>query len=95
MHQGGVADGAEDGLHAVVHRQHEAGGELLQLAPGVHEGGRVGQELEAGHDGEELGDDRVERILGMVVKVGLSDVLGHPGEHVGRGLEGHALRRCA
>ena len=91
MHQGRVADGAEDGLHAVVHRQHEAGGQLLQLAPRVHERGGVGQELEARHDGEELVDDRVERLVRMVSPVRLGDVLGHPDEHVGRRLERHAL----
>ena len=48
--EGGVLDGVEDGLHGVADGQDEAGGELAQLAAGVHEGGGVGQELEARHE---------------------------------------------
>ena len=43
----GVLDGLEDGLHGVADGQDEAGGELAQLAAGVHQRGAVGQELEA------------------------------------------------
>ena len=52
--QGGVLDRLEDAVHRVLDRQHEAGGELLQLAPGVHQRGGVGQELEVGHQPVEL-----------------------------------------
>ena len=40
----------ENFLHGIAHRQHEAGGELLQFPPGVHERGRVGKEIEVGHE---------------------------------------------
>ena len=43
--QGGVLDGVEDALDGVLDGQDEAGGELAQLAAGVHQGRGVGQEL--------------------------------------------------
>ena len=46
---GGELDGIEDLFDGVAHRQDEAGGELAQLAGGVHQGGGVGQEAPAGH----------------------------------------------
>ncbi|WDT81397.1 MAG: hypothetical protein MPW14_06545 [Candidatus Manganitrophus sp.] len=36
-------DRLEDRLHRIFHRQHEAGGELLQVAAGIHQGGEFGK----------------------------------------------------
>ena len=91
MHQRRILQRAEDRIHGVLDRQDEAGRELLQLAPGVHEGRGVGQELEAGHQLEELLDHGVDVGRRVVGQLGLGDVLGHPGEHVGGRLEGQAL----
>ena len=47
--QGGIAQGAENALHAVLDRQHEAGRQLPQAPAGIHQGRGVGQEFELGH----------------------------------------------
>jgi len=50
LHQGHITEGSKDGLHAIFHGQHEARRELPQGCPGVHQGRRIGQEVEAGQE---------------------------------------------
>jgi hypothetical protein len=82
-----VFEGLVDGGKVVFHRQHEARRELLQLAPGVHQGRRVGHEASREHDLEEL-------LLGLLVEsscflargqeteLTLGDVAHYAPEHV-------------
>src|SRR5665648_609959 len=74
--EGGVLDGLEDGLHGVADGEHEAGRELAQLAAGVHEGGAVGEELEAGHELVEGGLPLFDGGGGVVQTLGLRDGAG-------------------
>jgi hypothetical protein len=85
--EGGVLDRLEDGLHGIAHGEDEAGGELAQLAAGVHERRAVGEELQARHE-------LVEGLLplldgggGVVQALGLGDGARDAPEHLLRGLE--------
>ena len=49
-----ILDGVKNLFHAVADGQDKAGGELSERTPRVHERGGVGQELEAGHELEEV-----------------------------------------
>ena len=72
VHQGAVAHGREDAVHGVVHRQHEAGGELAEIRAGVHQAGRVGQEVE--------GVDHAEEAVAQPLEIG--EIAVHPGHRV-------------
>ena len=67
--------------------QHEAGGELAELAAGVHEGGGVGQELEARHELVEGLLPLLDRGGGVVEALGLGDGARDAPEHLLGGLE--------
>ncbi|MPN29490.1 hypothetical protein SDC9_176943 [bioreactor metagenome] len=54
MDQRGVLDRLEDGLHAVLHGQHEAGRELAERAAGVHQRRRIWQKAQRGHQLKKL-----------------------------------------
>ena len=41
--------GVEDRIERIVDGKHKAGGELLEVAAGVHQGGRIGKEVERRH----------------------------------------------
>ena len=75
-------------LHGVLHRQHEAGGELPKLAAGVHQGRGVGHKGQARHHLVEFPGGSGHVRGGVVVLVHGSDGVGHPPEHVRRGF-GH------
>ena len=76
--QGGVLDGVEDVLHGVLHRKHEAGRELSQRTAGVHEGGGVGEKVQAGHQViKEFGRGR-HIGLGVEARIGCGDRVRHP-----------------
>ena len=77
----GVFDGREDFLHGVAHRQHETGGELLQLAARVHERRGVGQEVPAGKHVVVAVAPDVGGLAGLRHRgVGGLEVLHEPGE---------------
>ena len=38
-----------NGSHGVFDREDETGGELLEASPGIHQCGRIGKKIEAGH----------------------------------------------
>ena len=38
-----------DGGQGIFDRKDETGGELLQASPGIHQCGRIGKKIEAGH----------------------------------------------
>ena len=79
-----MLDPVEDGFQRILDGQHEAGGELLQVAARVHERGRVGQELQpAHHVVERLGHVRKVFLAVRVSAFGFGDVAGHPAEHPG------------
>jgi len=80
--ESGVLDGLEDGLHGVADGEYEAGRELAQLAAGVHEGGAVGEELEAGHELVEGGLPLFDGGGGVVQTLGLRDGAGDAPEHL-------------
>src|SRR5262249_57568500 len=52
---GGGGEGVEEGGGGGVGGDHEARGELAERPAGVHQGGRVGQELERRHHALERG----------------------------------------
>ena len=89
--QGGLLDGVEDGFDVVLDGQDEAGGELAQLAAGVHQGGGVGHEAQARHHLIKLFGDGVHVGLGVVVPVDGGDGLRHAAEHLLGRLRGLAL----
>ena len=74
--EGGVLDGLEDRVHGVADGKHEARRELAELAPGVHERGAVGQELEVGHQPVERVLPLLDRGGGVVEAFGLGDGVG-------------------
>ena len=92
MNQGGLPYPVKDGFQGIVHRQHKAGGKLLQLPAGVHQGGGVGHKLQTPHH-------IIELLLGglpfplraVVVQVGLGQVAGDPAKHPVRVFEDIAL----
>ena len=49
MDQSGILYGIKDLIHAVLHRQDEAGGKLSQRTSGIHQSGGVWQEAQVGH----------------------------------------------
>ena len=82
MNQGRLPHRGKNGLQGVFHGQDEAGGKLLKLPAGVHQGGRVGQQLQAPHGLIELFFGGLPLLRGSaVVQVGLGQVNGHPAEH--------------
>ena len=83
--EGGVTYRAEDGLHRVFHRQHEARRQLLQLAAGVHQRGRVREEVERRHELVEVARHPATPASSAPTRTGGGDVLGDADEHV-RGL---------
>jgi hypothetical protein len=89
--QRSVLDGVEDVLHGVGHRQHEAGGELAQGAARVHEGGGVGQEVQADHQLIKLLGRGHHVRLGIKAAVTLGHSVGHPAEQAVHGLGGLSL----
>ena len=87
----GVFQGFEDAFHGVFHGQHETGRELSQAAPGVHQGGRVGQKLQVGHQAIEGLGRLFDISLRIVPGFRLGDVPGHAVEHVHGRLDGFAV----
>ncbi len=81
--QRGLLDRLENPLHRVVDGQYEAGRELAQLAPGVHQRWRVGQKLEGGHHPEKILFQGGRVVAGPDLGLGGGDGLGHPLEHLG------------
>ena len=79
-------------LEVVVHRQDEAGRQLAVGAPGVHERGRVGQELERGHAAPRSAPPRRPRSAG---RLRLGHRRGDAAEHARRRLHRRARRRRA
>ena len=78
--EGGLLDGLEDILHTVLHRQHKTGGQLPQGTARIHQGGRVGQKFQAGHQFIELLLQPLDVRLRLIIQVGGGDSLGHPAE---------------
>ena len=72
VHQGAVAHRREDAVHGVVHRQDEAGAQLAEVRAGVHQAGRVGQEIE--------GVDHAEEPVAQPFEIG--EITVHPGHRV-------------
>ena len=82
VNQRRLLDLVEDFVQRIVHRQHEAGRQLLQLAPGVHQRRRVGHQLQAAHGlVEPLFGGLALRFAGAVAQIGLRQIAGHPAEH--------------
>ena len=75
-------------LHGIGHRQHVAGGELLQVAAGVHQGRGVGQEIEIRHQAVEFGAAQVRSLAGLGYRgVDLLQV-AHEAHEIGFALRG-------
>ena len=92
VNQGGLPHPVKDGFQGIVHRQHKAGGKLLQLPAGVHQRGGVGHKLQTPHHSVELLLGGLPLLLRrVVVEVGLGQVAGHPPKHPVRILEDVAL----
>jgi hypothetical protein len=95
--EGGGTEGVEDALVLVVDDgvgdgEDEAGEVLAEASPGVHEGGRVGQEVEGGHHAiEAAGAVLKAGVVGAVEAFGESDVDGDAPEHFLGGLGGAAV----
>ena len=86
-----LLDRLEDGVHTVLHRQHEAGRELAEGPAGVHQGGGVGQKVKVGH--HLIKALFGLRDVGLPVKglVRLGDRPGDPVEHPLQVLDGLAV----
>ena len=91
MDESGVLDGLEDGCHRVFDGKHKAGGELLELSSGVHEGGRVGEELQAGDEAVEVA--RLSFHIGprVIALAGRGDVPSNAPEHLPRLFERYPI----
>src|ERR1051325_3943294 len=89
---GGPAHRLEHAGRGVVDRDHEAGGELAEWPTGVHQSGRVGQELERRHHAFEGVACRGD-LPGRVAHRGLggTDVVGDATEQAVGGLDDDAL----
>src|SRR3989304_3648123 len=89
------AQRAEDPLDRVLHGEDEAGAELAERRPRVHQGGRVREEIERG---EEAGKASLP-VVGLVRRpqeeLRLGDGPGHPEEQLLRGLDHPAGRIAA
>ena len=75
-----LLDGLENILHAVRHRQDEAGGKLPQRPTGVHQRGGIGQEFQLGHHPVEFLLQRRHIRLRLILEIGGGDGPGHPAE---------------
>ena len=91
VNQGGLLDRLKNGLHAVGHRQHEAGGQLAERPARVHQGRGVGQEFQAGHQAIELLLHRSQIDAGFVGLVRRGNGFGHPAEQLLHRFGGPAL----
>ncbi len=91
LDEGHVAEGAEDGLHAVFDGKDEAGRQLAERGAGVHERGGVGEEAEGGEEGEEALGPFFRFGWGRPVEFGLGDGAGDSFEELGRGFGGAAV----
>jgi hypothetical protein len=80
LDQGHELERAEDTLDAVFHRQHEAGAQLSLRRAGVHERGRIGEEVEPKH-GLPKRLFPAGRFAGASERrLGLGDAVGHAPE---------------
>ena len=84
MDHGRIVQGSEDGLHAVFHRQNEAGRQLTEAPAGIHQGGGIGEKAEFGHEIVE----GVFHLPGLFFSAEgqfcLGDVAGDPAKHLVR-----------
>jgi len=62
---GGVFDGIKDAVDGILHGQHKTCGQLAQGAARIHQGGRVGDEIEGRHESEEA----VSRLLDLLLSL--------------------------
>ncbi len=92
MNNGRIFQRVENALHAVFDGQHKTSRQLPQAPAGIHQGGRVGQELEIRHQGIELLGDFLDVGVLVVFFLRLGDVPGHPVKHLGRRLLDPAIR---
>ncbi len=71
----------ENRLHGVVHGEDEAGGKLPQFFSGVHQGGRVGEEIKTVHELEKFVFYSFNVILRFIIKLRRGDGTRHAAEH--------------
>ena len=92
LHQGSLFGRLHDALHAVLQTYDEAGGEGPCACAGVHERGRIGDVLQAGHGTVVLLFPVGHVRLGIVEGLGLGNGLGDAAAHVRpRALDGVAI----
>ncbi len=79
-----LLDGVEDRFQRILDRQDKAGGQLLEVAPRVHERRRVGQKVQPGHHAEKgFGPTTDGFGRGPTVPaLGLGDIVRDPPEHL-------------
>src|SRR5262249_22273203 len=88
----GFAQGPEYAVHRIFDGQHEAGRQLSEIPPGVHQGWRVWEELQTGHDLKEFRFGRLCIVERAVAEVGRSYALRDPPKHLLGRLDDVALR---
>ena len=83
---GRVFDRIKNFFNGVAHRQHKAGRKLPQISARIHERGRIGQKLPAGHEVIEIARQHVALAGGLVVLGFLGgNARCHPPEKITRG----------
>jgi len=85
VNHGRLLDGFENALDGVFHRENEAGGELPEASPCIHQGRRVGHEVQGGHEAVEPVSGFLHLPLSLISIVALSDGPRHPPEELLRG----------
>ena len=81
MDQRRFLDLVEDPVQRILHRQHKARRKLLQLPPRVHQGRRIGQQLQPPHrQVKPFLRSRPFRLARPVQRIRLRQIAGHPPE---------------
>ena len=93
---GRILHGVENFFNGVTHGQHKTGGELAQIRARVHQGGRIGQELPAGHQIVKVAGQGFRLTGGALVFAFLrSDGRSHAPEEVARSFREFAVQGFA
>ncbi len=79
---GGMLYGFENAVDGIFNREHEAGGKLPELAARVHERGRVGHEVQEGHQVIELALGLLDFFGTFIFGVRLGDGPRNPPEQL-------------
>ncbi len=88
MDKRSISQCIEDAIHAVFHRQDKTGGQLSQATTGIHQGRGIWQKFKLGHHlVKNILHFPDTLLLGVVFFFSFGNVMGHPSEHLLRGLD--------